>query len=102
MSKFNILQDVIIIVKDYAAGMKVLEYLKKEYPDWDWTFDTDSEIYGCYEVSAYYEKPTLYDRNGTGSPGGIFIEEGFEEFTLRDEIKEKTGIEVKVNCELRN
>ena len=101
MGKFKALQDVTIIVKDFDAGMKVLAYLNNEFPSYEWTFDTESEIYGCDEVSGYCEKTTYYDANGTGSPGGVFLEEGLDETYLQEEIKEKTGIEVKVNCELR-
>lgn len=101
MGKFKALQDVTIIVKDFDAGMKVLAYLNNEFPSYEWTFDTESEIYGCDEVIGYYEKTTYYDANGTGFPGGVFLEEGLDETYLQEEIKEKTGIEVKVNCELR-
>ena len=78
MSKFNILQDVTIIVKDYDAGMKVLTYLNNEFPSYEWTFDTESEIYGSDYVTGYCEKTTYYDANGTGSPGGVFLEEGLD------------------------
>lgn len=83
MGKFKALQDVTIIVKDYDAGMKVLAYLNNEFPSYEWTFDTESEIYGCDEVF-------------------VFMEKGLDEQYLEEEIKEKTGVEVKTKCELRD
>lgn len=95
MGKFNTTQRITV----YTENEEVLKYLETEYPDCEWEM-WKGEIEGSCKVTCYYEPEVRYTKNGDGSPATLEVEEGFCEDYLEDEIKEKTGIEVRVECEL--
>lgn len=89
---YKILQRVTIVAKEQAE--KVFEYLKENYPSYDWEFDSQTEIYGSDYGEMYYEPEVRYYSDGSGSPAYEEITEGIDEW-IEDEIKDKLGIEVK-------
>lgn len=75
-------------------------YWHLDASDWDIYERHPMVVEGSCYVTGYYEKPVLYTKNGDGSPGGWFIEDGIVEDDLEKEILERMQTKVKVRCEI--
>ena len=104
MSKFTGSQSIEVRCNNQRETEKVFDYLvancKLNGGEWDIYESRPNVICGCETVTGYYEPEVRYTRNGDGYPGGTFIEDGIDDGWLEDEIKDRLGIEVYVDCEI--
>lgn len=98
MGKFRAIQYVNVTADDDAE--KVFEYLKDNFPDYNWDMGSDVEICGSSYVTGYYEPEVRYTKNGDGNPAIWELDDGFDELWLEEEIQSSIGVDVKVTCEL--
>lgn len=97
--KYKTTQHTTVFV-DPEMAETVYKYLTETF-SYKWEWASDCEIETSEEVTVYYDPEVRYTKNGDGNPAMWEVEDGFDEMWLECEIKEDTGIDVRVKCEIK-
>ena len=98
--KYKTTQHTTVFV-DPEMAETVYKYLTEKFSYLEWEWASDCEIETSEEVTVYYDREVRYTKNGDGNPAMWGVEDGFDEMWLECEIKENTGIDVSVKCEIK-
>ena len=104
MGKIDTTQTIKVTPKNEEDVQKVWNFLTKNVSfdlkgEWIDIYK-DSYIEGNERVTGYYEPEVRYTRNGDGHPAFWELDCGIDAEWLEDEIKEKIGVDCRVDCEL--